>query len=80
VVEETLPDGARYRTLDMGRDTDLDDVAPLRVPTDSWYVLGDNRDNAADSRFNGPAPGRTLCGVAFRIIFSQDKSHVGARP
>ena len=80
VVEETLADGARYHTLDLGPGGELDNVAATRVPADDWYVLGDNRDSAADSRVRGPVEGRNLCGVAFRIITSRDKSHVGAKP
>ena len=80
VVEETLPGGARYRTLDQGTDGMADTVATTRVPAGDWYALGDNRDNAADSRVNGPIPGRNICGIAFRIVSSQDKSRVGAKP
>lgn len=80
VVEETLADGRRYRTLDYGPDGAQDNLAPTRTPANSWYVLGDNRDNSADSRVRGPVDGRNICGIAFRIITSQDKSHVGQEP
>lgn len=80
VVQETLPNGARYRTLDQGTGGMVDNVAATRVPDGAWYALGDNRDNSADSRVNGPIPRRNICGTVFRIISSQDKSRVGARP
>lgn len=80
IIEETLASGARYRTLDLGPDGVFDEVAETRVPANSWYLLGDNRDNAADSRVSGPVSGREICGVAFRIITSQDRGHVGKKP
>lgn len=80
LVRETLPNGARYLTLDDGPDGPADNVAATQAPADGWYVLGDNRDNAVDSRVHGPVERRNLCGVAFRIITSRDKSHVGAKP
>ena len=80
VVEETLANGARYRTLDLGSDALLDTVAETRLPAASWYLLADNRDKAADSRASGPVNGNDICGVAFRIINSQDRGRIGAKP
>ena len=80
VVEETLPGGARYRTLDQGPDGLFDNVPATQVPSGDWYSLGDNRDNSADSRVNGVVARRNICGVAFRIISSQDKRRVGQKP
>lgn len=80
VVEETLAGGRRYRTLDYGPDGAADTLPPTRVPAGGWYMLGDNRDNSADSRVQGPVDGRNICGVAFRIITSRDKRHVGQEP
>ena len=79
-VEETLPNGKRYRTYDLGPGGPYDNVAATTVPAGSWYLMGDNRDNAADSRVFGPVPGRDVCAVALKIVYAKDKSRVGRRP
>lgn len=79
-IEETLPNGARYRTQDFGPDGALDRMPPVTVPPGSWYLLGDNRDNSADSRVIGPVKGADICAVAVSIVSSKDKARVGRKP
>lgn len=80
IYQERLANGATYLTYDLGPAGDLDNISPVKVPAGAWYELGDNRDNAADSRVYGSVQGRDICGVATRIVFSKDKARVGARP
>jgi signal peptidase I len=77
VVQETLPGGAAYRTVDLGSDADLDTFAPTKVPAGSWFLLGDNRDNTADSRTFGPVSGGDICAVGLKVIASREASRVG---
>lgn len=48
------------------------DLAPLTVGADQFMMLGDNRDNSADSRYIGLVPRQLLIGRAERILASAD--------
>ncbi|MHC4458705.1 MAG: signal peptidase I [Planctomycetota bacterium] len=45
---------------------------PITVPEDSYFVLGDNRDNSKDSRFFGCVERKAIVGKAKGVIVSFD--------
>ena len=50
-------------------------LAPVRVPPDHYLMLGDNRDNSADSRYFGFVPRRNIVGRASSVAISFDPEH-----
>ena len=78
IVRETLPNGVSYDTIELGASIG-DDIGPVRVPANRLFLMGDNRDRSADSRFSlaeqglgGPVPWENIGGRAEFITFSLD--------
>jgi signal peptidase I len=75
---ETLPDGVTYETLDLQDNGSLDNTQEYVVPAGHYFMIGDNRDNSADSRALsavGYVPFENLVGRVELVYFSFNRSH-----
>jgi len=72
---ETLPGGKSYLVLDRDPDGPEDNTDVYVVPPGHYFMMGDNRDNSADSRTEvGYVPAENLEGRAIFRFFSTDGS------
>ena len=82
---ETLPGGFEHRIFKMSAHGEFDDMPDVVVPPGNLFVLGDNRDNSADSRVPvraggvGLLPVEDLVGRVDAIVGSWDLA-VKSRP
>ena len=73
---ETLPNGVAYDTLDCpvtAFDPDPDNTPVYQVPSEHFFMMGDNRHRSADSRYLhelGYVPFENLIGRAQVVFFS----------
>lgn len=78
-TEERVFSRSRYLAPDYSR---RDNFGPYVVPPDSYFCLGDNRDNSRDSRFwqNTTVPREYVKGRAVLVYWSFDPGYAGSRP
>ncbi|MEF2071949.1 signal peptidase I [Consotaella aegiceratis] len=68
---ETLSNGVSYITLDLNPNSTGDNTREFVVPAGHYFMMGDNRDNSLDSRFDvGYVPFENFVGKAQMIFFS----------
>ncbi|WP_294337249.1 signal peptidase I [uncultured Sphingomonas sp.] len=84
---ETLPGGKTYNVLDRGNFPEADNTQVYTVPADHVFLMGDNRDASADSRFPaseggaiGMVPMFNLEGKALVTFWSTDGNASWVKP
>lgn len=80
---ETLPNGASYTTFDRTPRGELDNTREYVVPEGHFFMMGDDRDNSADSRVPsmvGFVPYDNLVGPAKFTVVSFDGTTSLFRP
>ena len=86
IVRETMPNGRTYETVELGRSSE-DNFPAVTIPAGTVWLMGDNRDDSADSRvpewqggLGGPVPWENIGGRAEFITFSLNGSTVWWNP
>lgn len=78
IIRETLPNKKSYELLFFkNKISGSKKKHSLTLGTDEYYVMGDSRDNALDSRYSGTVNKKVIHSKAVYIYYSQDSNRIG---
>ena len=60
--------------MSSGMSGDFGVETPFQIPNDSYFLMGDNRDNSEDSRYRGPVPRNLIWGKPSIVYYSESNS------
>ncbi len=72
--QENMPGKPHLITLKPFEFSPYRNFGPVTVPDEHYFMLGDNRDNSADSRFIGSVDRKYILGRAKGVVFSLRQS------
>ncbi len=69
-------DGAPIKQSFLPEDLRYGDFGPVSIPEDSYFMMGDNRNNSEDSRVWGTLPRKNIVGKAMVIYWPLERIRV----
>lgn len=75
IVEHLFEETHQALLSALGSNRSTRSYGPAQVPAGHFFVLGDNRDNSADSRLYSFIPRDQIVGRSSSVVFSMDSDH-----
>ena len=71
--------GKQHSVMFLPSKPSLNTFAPVTIPEGQYFMMGDNRDNSADSRFFGFVKRKLIVGRATKVVISRKGSFLYPR-